>query len=465
MNLNDKIESRIMNARAKFILVIVSAALLVFATAAVLAAASSPSDARAQTATSSAVTLSAAPNPPVTDDIAVITAALDDESEATTDFQWSVNGAPRTDLSGIGKSVAAFVTPSAPGALRVSVKITRLGETTSTKKDLTLQLQLSEATKAFQNLQNQIEEARLEKARVESEVTITLGYTPENPRPNEIVSLSAGSFQFDIASADITWLFNGRRVASGRGVKSAAVTIGPAGSSNDVSVIVNLTDGRRVEKSVTIVPAAIEFYWWTDSYVPLWYKGKALPAPGTTILIQARPSFADGLSGALVYTWSLNNSAVLPSSGPGKNVFPYTIRSAGGLTDRIAVRVSNISQTINQEAEFRMPAAEAETIIYESEPLSGINSARALDQVIRPAGKTIDVLAEPFYVPRSALGTLRYQWSLNGKTISAEGAKRPYLFTLTSGRDSSGPQDISVSLDDLRNAVIRAARSVRITLE
>src|SRR3989344_2492927 len=408
-------ETRIMNARAKFILVIVSAALLVFATAAVLVAASSPSDARAQTATSSVVILGISPNPPVTDDIAAITATLDDQSEATVD-------------------------------------VTKLGATVSVNKSLTFQLELSESTKAFQNLQNQIDEARLEKGRVESEVTITLGYTPENPGPNEIVSLSVGSFQFDVASADIAWLFNGRRVASGRGVKSATVTLGPAGSSNDVSVIVNLTDGRRVEKSATIVPAAINFYWWTDSYVPLWYKGKALPAPGTTILIQARASVADGLSGALVYTWSLNNSAVLPSSGPGKNVFPYTIRSAGGLTDRIAVRVSNISQTINQEAEFRMPAAEAETIIYESEPLSGINSARALDQVIRPDGKTIDVLAEPFYVPRSALGTLRYQWSLNGKTISAEGAKRPYLFTLTSGRDSSGPQDISVSLDDLRIA-------------
>jgi len=454
-----------MNARAKFILVIVSAALLVFATAAVLVAASSPSDARAQTATSSVVILGISPNPPVTDDIAAITATLDDQSEATADFRWSINGAPRPDLSGIGKNVAVFVTQSTPGTLRASVDVTKLGATVSVNKSLTFQLELSESTKAFQNLQNQIDEARLEKGRVESEVTITLGYTPENPGPNEIVSLSVGSFQFDVASADIAWLFNGRRVASGRGVKSATVTLGPAGSSNDVSVIVNLTDGRRVEKSATIVPAAINFYWWTDSYVPLWYKGKALPAPGTTILIQARPSFSDSLSSALVYAWSLNNSAVPSASGPGKNVFPYTARSAGGLTDRIAVRISNISQTINQEAGFRVPAAETETIIYESEPLAGINSARALDQVIRPAGKTVDVLAEPFYIPRSSLKTLRYQWSLNGKTISTEGTRRPDLFTLTSSRDSSGPQDISVSLEDLRNTVIRAARSVRITLE
>src|SRR3989344_4972729 len=125
-----------MNARTNLAILVMPIAFLSFAAAAVLMGGGGPIIADAQPATSSAVALSAAPNPPVTDDIAVITAALDDESEATTDFQWSVNGAPRTDLSGIGKSVAAFVTPSAPGALRVSVKITRLCETTSTKKDL-----------------------------------------------------------------------------------------------------------------------------------------------------------------------------------------------------------------------------------------------------------------------------------------------------------------------------------------
>ncbi len=419
----------------------------------------------AQTATSSAVTLSVTPSPPITDDVAVVTATLDDQSEATADFQWSVNGVLRPDLAGTGKNVAAFVTPSAPSALRVSVEVTKFGATASIKKGLILQLQLSEATKAFQNLQNQIDEARLEKERVESEITITLEHAPENPGPNEIVLFSVNSFQFNIASADITWLFNGRRAASGRGVKSATVTIGPAGSSNDVSVIVNLTDGRRVEKSLMLVPAAIDFYWWTDSYVPLWYKGKALPAPGATILIQARPSFADGPSSALIYTWSLNNTAVLAASGSGKNVFPYTVRARGGFADRILVRISNISQTINQEAEFKVPATETEALFYESKPLEGISYARALENISRPAGKTIDVMVEPFFVPRGALPLLRYQWTLNGKLISAENAKRPNLFTLTSDRDSLGPQDISVSLQDLQSAFIQAARSIRVTLE
>ncbi|MBI2096611.1 MAG: hypothetical protein HYT40_00415 [Candidatus Sungbacteria bacterium] len=421
-------------------------------------------DAYGQVATSSAISLSVSPDPPQTDELVVITAALADGSEAVTNFQWFINAVLRPDLSGVGKSAAAFVAAPKPGPLTVRVEAQKPGAPIATQ-ELTISVELSETTKAFQNLLNQIDEARLEKERVESEITIALTHSPENPGPGEITTFTVNSFQFDVASADISWLYNGRRIASGRGVKTATVTIGAAGSTNNIDVVVSLSDGRRAEKSLSLVPSAVGFYWWTDAYAPIWYRGKALPGPGTTILIQARPSFSESISKALTYTWSLNDAAVSVASGPGKNIFVYTLPAAGGFADSIRVRVSNISQTIVQEAEFQIPAVESEALLYESKPLEGVDYSRVLGNTTRPAGKTIDVAVEPFFVPRRSLATLRYQWTLNGKDISAEGAKKPFLFTLTSERDTVGVQDISVSLQDLKNAFIRAAQSIRINLQ
>src|SRR3989338_9207927 len=129
--------------------------------------------------------------------------------------------------------------------------------------------------------------------------------------------------------------------------------------------------GGRREKTISLVPAAIDFFWWTNSYVPLWYKGKALPTPGSTVFVQARPSFPDSIAGSLVYTWSLNDEVVSSTSGQGKSLFIYTIPSTLALRSAIGLRVSNLSGTIKSEAIFDPPVASPEALAYELRPLEG----------------------------------------------------------------------------------------------
>src|SRR3989304_5157869 len=44
---------------------------------------------------------------------------------------------------------------------------------------------------------------------------------PDNPRPGQGVSAKVVSYQFDVNRSDITWILDGKTVASGTGKKTA----------------------------------------------------------------------------------------------------------------------------------------------------------------------------------------------------------------------------------------------------
>jgi len=415
-------------------------------------------------ASSSAFTLSAAPNPGETDSIVIATAQLPNNGNpSSAQFTWFVQNQKRSDLSGIGKNVAGIVTPSTPGSLLVRVDAIGPANATSSAH-ISIPIILSSQTKAFQGLQNQIDDLIQQKNAVESQFDVVIQISPDAPKPSEIVILAVTGLQQDVSGADIIWFFNNKKIVGGTGAKTASAQVGPAGSTNTVRVLVTLPDGRTAEQSLSITPAGIDFYWWTNAYVPAWYRGKALPTPGSTIFIQARPSFSASISNALIYTWLLDGEIVQSASGQGKSLFAYGIPKTELLASSISVRVTNLSKTIDQTADFSIPVVSPDPQIYELRPLEGIRTAQPIQTVTRQAGKAIDLVIEPFFIPRAIFTTARYQWALNGKNLPFA-ATKPWVFGMTSEPDSSGDQDISVTLDNPSDSQFQLSKSMRITLQ
>lgn len=418
-----------------------------------------------QAPTSTSITaLSVIPNPAQTEEIIIATAELANPSlAANAAFTWYVNGERRPDLSGVAQSTTSFVAPKNPGFLRIGVEM-RMGTSSSTAETV-VPLETSATTQLFQQLEAQADTLIARRREAESQGTVSVEQSPLEPRPGDPVTFTANSFQFDISQSDITWVVNGKPAASGKGLATFTMVAGQAGTVSEVEARVNAATGESAVRSISVVPAQIRFYWWANTYVPLWYRGKAMPSSGSRIFIEAIPSFPEAIRNALTYTWFINDAMVREASGPGKSVIAYTIPSTSALRSSIRVRVTNAAETVNASAEFPVPLGQPEALVYEAKPLAGIDYANAIQSITREAGRPVEIIVEPFFVPRQALASLHYSWNLNGKEIDAANDPRPRRFTLTSTEETTGIQTFGVSFEDLAERALGAAHVFNVTLE
>ena len=415
----------------------------------------------AQTTTPPPAALTISPNPAQTDDL--VTAQVDLGADSSNNiFTWYINKQKRSDLSGLGKSIAIFIAPSNTSAsLSIRVDYGLLGAATTTLTE-TVPVVLSPATKAFQQMQNQFQDLTTQQADVETHISADIRQSPENAGPGETVTLIVSSLSANLDNATITWFFNGKRISSGIGNRNLTVQLGPSGSANDARADIVLADGRQTEAFYSITPLGVTFYWWSNTHIPPWYRGKSLPTPGSLIFIQARPSFPDAVASALLYTWFVDDAPVTTASGQGKSILSYAIPDDGQIVP-IRVRITNISKTVNQEAEFGVPVQTPELWVYETRPFEGIVTAIAIKTIARPAGKTLEFVAEPFFVATSLLKDLEYQWTLNGATL--ENDKTPTILRLLSRTDTTGTQTVNVSFGDQANRVLRLLQSFQVNLQ
>lgn len=411
----------------------------------------------------STVGLTVSPNPIQTDELVIAEARTPGQDPSSLSFTWYLNGVKRNDLSGQGANIAAFTAPSVPESLLIRVE-SRRGNGATTSTEQIFPIQLSGISKAYQDLQGEAARLMADRDAAASHIDFALDIFPEAPRPGDEVRFSLRSFQFDAGGADITWFVNDKRIAGGRGVIDAATRLGGSGTSIEIRAVALTPDGKRAEKSRIITPSDIRFYWWTDSYVPAWYKGKALPTPGTTIIIQARPTVPASIAASLSYTWLINGEVVSAASGKGKSMFPYTIATTA-LGDEIRVKIANAARSIQQEATFLPPIADYQPLLYEVQPLEGIDTAKTVRNLTRKAGSTFDVRVEPFFVPKPLLTSLNYRWSLDGEEAASAGTREPRLFTLTSTAESLGRHTINLLIESRSNNRLNIHRGVAVELE
>ena len=72
---------------------------------------------------------------------------------------------------------------------------------------------------------------------------------PDNPRPNQAVSVKVVSYQFDVNRSDITWILDGKIIAQGNGKKTADFVLPPLGKES--VLIVNIITNQGVKTSKT----------------------------------------------------------------------------------------------------------------------------------------------------------------------------------------------------------------------
>lgn len=282
---------------------------------------------------------------------------------------------------------------------------------------------------------------------------INVDMVPENPGPNQAVSVSTVSYSTDINTAIITWTINGKIIKTGRGEKTFNFVTGNMNTTTTLGIKVETGDGEIIEKTIKIKPASVDLLWQTDSFTPPFYKGKPLFSYQNKITFIALPHIT-GANGVeipaknLIYKWKLNGSVVDYVSGYAKNT--YTL--VGSLIARplnVSVEVTSPDGEGVGLANTLVTPVNPKAVLYKKSPLYGIEFQKALEGGVSLSdSKEIAVIGMPFFfgtLVSNAPG-LSYKWSINGSPINDDGHQTVQVFRQKEG--TSGSSNISLSIEN-----------------
>ena len=275
--------------------------------------------------------------------------------------------------------------------------------------------------------------------------------TNKNSRePGDEIQAVAVATGVDMANATITWYHNNKKIISGKGKTTYQFILGKVGANDTLRVVVTTTAGTTNEAIEYIYPARIHLTWSTQGYTPSWYRGKALPLPGSTISFTAIPDVWVGGTRVspteLTYTWSVDGYSA--KKGKGLNSFDLKMARSASVSYTIEVGISSDNKRITHSKFFYISTSEPTLVFYEKDALMGVKANQAIKSASLADGEIITFQLEPFYLPLNELPTTEYQWSVNGGPIENNDLdNRTFRFVSEPG--SSGSRTISVEFNNI----------------
>ncbi len=283
---------------------------------------------------------------------------------------------------------------------------------------------------------------------------------PQYPGPLSSARVVLQNYSVDLNASTITWTVNGKQVLSGVGEKELSFTTGKRGVITRIGVTVR-SGNTTLTKSLSINPGSVSLLWEAQTFVPLGYRGKALPSPEATMKVVAMPHLLSGgrevPAAKLVYTWKVDSKLQPQSSGFGKNVLFYRKQLVQG-SSVVSVLVSTTDGTITSEKTVELPEVEPEIHFYEESPLSGTILESALDAGADLVEGEATLRATPYFVSVEDISktNLKSVWTVNGEIVPA--GSDPFVLTVRSGEGDSGASEIGFAVENIRK-ILQSARN------
>ena len=269
---------------------------------------------------------------------------------------------------------------------------------------------------------------------LENELNVEV--VPTYPRPNESVLVTLTMYTADLDSADIAWFLDGKQILIGRGLKQFSFQAGPVGEKSDVEIRVRLQSGTIFSKSFSLNPASVDLVWEADSYVPPFYKGKALHPRQGRLKIVAMPEFSVNsqkiASDKLIYEWSNGLQVYQSQSGYGRNIIVLN-GSPLGNSENIEVLVRDPINNIVAQGFVNIGTIDPQILFYENSPYYGYIFEQAIGSAFDLEEEEVSVTAFPYFFTKESGVGLQYSWRLNGKAAPELTDSRTAVFRKPEG--------------------------------
>jgi hypothetical protein len=294
---------------------------------------------------------------------------------------------------------------------------------------------------------------------------ISIDVAPENPAPNENATITLSSYAYNLDSFLISWSVDGKKESSGVGQKSFS-TITPAlGKETNVTATISLPDGDMTEVAV-IKPSVLVLLWQAnDSYVPPFYKGKAMPSPGSDIKIVALPEIKNGESfvdpNNMTYSWQQDYTNNPDGSGYGKNYFIYTNSYLDNSND-VEVTAQTLDQEFSTSGSINVATTEPKIEFYKNDANLGTIWEQALLDGHQVQGSEV-IQAAPYFISPGDIRIpfLTFNWSINGEPVTVP-AYSNNLLPIKAAAGTSGSSTIKLEVDNSMSITESASKEISV---
>jgi len=298
-----------------------------------------------------------------------------------------------------------------------------------------------------------------------SSSSISVDISPSSPIPYQNVTITLNSFAANLDSVNIIWLVDGKTALSGIGKKSLSITAKAANSETRVDAKIMLPDGE-IDKTIIIKPSIMVLLWQAnDSYVPPFYKGKALPTADSEIKIVAIPEIT--VNGSVIkpenmtYSWKLDYNNLPSSSGYGKNFFTF-INDYLENANTVSVTASTTDQKYQSEASISVATSNPEIHFYKKDAQLGTSWEQALLSGHIIQGEEI-VVAEPYFIsPKNwRRPELLFYWSIDNRSVGVPAFSKN-LIPLKTMEGVSGTSKLKLEIENTDKIFQTAKKEINI---
>jgi len=290
--------------------------------------------------------------------------------------------------------------------------------------------------------------------------SIGVTVAPESPAPFENTTITLNSYTNNLDSVLITWFVNGSNSSSGIGKKSFSLNAPAAGAESVVVAKISLPEGA-LEIRVVIKPNSMILLWQAeDSYVPPFYRGKAMPTEDSEIKVVAMPETKNVSAKNMIYNWKKDYTNDQGASGYGKNSYIYT-NDYLEPTSNISVTASTTDGASSQ-SNINIGVAAPKISFYKKDTTLGIIWEKALEQGHRIFGEET-LVAIPYFVSPKNLQhpSLIWNWSINNSPISVPIGKRN-LLPLKVEEGITGTSKVRLQIDNKDRIFQTASKEINI---
>lgn len=291
---------------------------------------------------------------------------------------------------------------------------------------------------------------------------------PETPGAFQDVTIKLKSYSYNLLGSKITWTVDGGVVLSDTGAISYSFKTKDVGKATNI-VITILTGGETIQKGISIQPQNVDMLWEApDSYVPPFYKGKALPSTEGQVRVVAFPivKSSNGTpvkTNDFIYKWSKDFSYIQNASGYNKQAFSLT-SSYFNDQETVSVEIVGISQQYKAQKTIKIKASSPKVVFYKEDPDWGIYYNKALGRNTSITTGT-SIIAAPYnFSPKNPTSPfIRYTWLINDKTVRKTGPSNKLSLQIGSTSESNLAK-IDLSLENTSKLFQKASHYLVVNL-
>lgn len=267
---------------------------------------------------------------------------------------------------------------------------------------------------------------------------------PQFPSPHTHVVISLDDYSLDTTGASIAWYVHNLEQKESRNERSITITTGGIGEKESVRVVLTRTNTPALSASIDILPVEIDIILEADTYVPYFYKGKALPSLESNMrAIAVVHDNSKTLDSAYAYKWSVGETVLSGGAQKGKNVIETVMPHYDNKPLTVEVFDSTSGKIIGKKS-ILLKGSTPELHFYEHSPLKGL-SHKELSTPFALIGEETTIYAEPYFMNGvSHEQNMLFKWTIDGEPANHD-TNTPNAITLRHV-GGSGSADVGVSI-------------------